>query len=1196
MENTLTFTDMLLYLAGDNVLEELLALEEQDSVRKSPLYNRLADALYITGNELLLVKYDFLSGEERQEEWLADEEYLGEEPPLYFSADSHRESPLTSLRRAREFYARFFPAPTFTIHLLLVCNYTLKNYDEMLLPWRKMGATVVHEVKDELVAFPKSPALGRHTETESSEEDDEFMRLLDEFINSEIDAGTETDEQPEEETPETSDESYSLMAGCFETDRIELYRCASGKEDERMKRRPLKSFDRKDLQAVEALISVNYALRDRPEGYFEILLYNDTGIVLAQNRQTGCYQLGEPGSTSQVSLQIQWDAKQTGEWKEGRYLVEIRYVNSTLSVLSFTVGHKNVEGILLGQKEKFAHVAGAFEKLERMTGLQQVKDQIKRYRARVCMAQQRESKGLKTPMPALHAAFMGSPGTGKTTVASLYGKMLKELGLLSKGHLVCEKRSTLMGQNYASEQEKTLAAIEKAKGGVLFIDEAYLLYKPEDPKDPGKNVIETLLTEMGGEKDHDWALLLAGYTEEMNAFLTANPGFDSRIPRQNRYQFADYTVDELMAIADSYCETNGYFLTAEARTALRSKVQYDYNRRDKSFGNGRYIIGLLADDILQSMSVRLSKVCNPSLVQLMTIVREDIPSVQLKDYAAPMKKLQAMVGLEHLKQNIERHLNMVRMLMLRNEQGIHTEVPPLHMVFVGNPGTGKTTVADLIGEIYASLGLLSVGNVVRVERKDLVGACEGETEQKTAEVLKRAKGNVLFIDEAYTLYGGNPNDYGKRVIEALLSVLERDHIDMLVILAGYPEEMQQMLQANAGLKSRIPYTFHFEDYTADELLEIAKGVAARLNYRFTAAALKALRVLVNEKLTHPTPGWGNARFITRLITNTIIPAMGERLQHLPSSELADKRVLLTIRKCDIPSTDEGRLPEASDAFDEEAVKAILERLDALVGLNQVKQHIHNFVKTARHLHRTGRSYADYCSLRWNFTGHTGTGKSTVASMMGELLKAMNILDKGHLVELKAEEFCNAPEYKSDEILRSAMLRSQQGLLFIDGDASPFARPDSRFNSEELRFKLSSMMAELPGAYALVIAEHESKQNPLTQSLRSTGLPGFNHTFYFEDYTEEELFRILEQCLHKKNLCLSERAGAHLADYLHGLCSRRELDYGNARTMKLIADAIAESCWQRGGVGAEGHEGEVLWEDVRGFIWKDFPRVQKVGFK
>lgn len=162
--------------------------------------------------------------------------------------------------------------------------------------------------------------------------------------------------------------------------------------------------------------------------------------------------------------------------------------------------------------------------------------------------------------------FLGSPGTGKSTVAKMMGVMLHRAGVQSKGHVVVRERATLLEQNYNSEAEKTMEAIEAAQGGILFIDEAYQLCQPNDPRDPGKFVIETLLTALADDSNHDWMLVLAGYSDQMKRMFDMNPGFKSRIPDSNIYVFDDFTESELMEIAEKYLERNNYTLSDE--TAL----------------------------------------------------------------------------------------------------------------------------------------------------------------------------------------------------------------------------------------------------------------------------------------------------------------------------------------------------------------------------------------------------------------------------------------------------------------------------------------------------------------------------------------------------------------------------------------------------------------------------------------------------
>lgn len=993
---------------------------------------------------------------------------------------------------------------------------------------------------------------------------------------------------------------------CFDVETFQLYRenidGDDSYEDIIVSTKPLTMFNEEDLKTVVIALLLKTKLKREWWPSLVICLYNEAGNLV----RTTPAEVQEVEAERKSFIQLVGSVGELIAWKTGRYHIEIKFMEERVISAYFDVASKDIEG-------KFSLTAitcipekthkktntlsmdngSAINKLDRMIGLQGVKRQIKLYKETVEFIRKRKRQGLYGEYPPLHALFLGNPGTGKTSVARLLGDVMKELGLLSKGHIIYEERNTLLGPHYSNEEEKTLRAIERAQGGILFIDEAYNLYKPDDPKDPGKCVLETLITSLSDESKNDWMLLMAGYTEPMLAMLNCNPGLDSRFPPQNRYYFDDYTVEELMEIADLYFHENNYRITSEARAALRMRVTRDYKMRDDRFGNARYIKNLLTRDVMYAMSTRVNKLPNPTVEQLVTIEKEDIPQYKLKDYRTPLKKLQDLIGLSRLKKSVEGHLNMVQLNLIRAEQGIPTEMPPLHMAFVGNPGTGKTMVADLMGEIYASMGLLSVGKVMKVERKDLVGQHIGETEKKTAELLLRARGHVLFIDEAYTLCDNSEskNDFGRRALEVLLTTLSREQIDMIVIFAGYPQQMNELFQMNPGLRSRIPYTFYFEDYSVDELLEIAREVVKKKHFYFSPAAFKVLRSLVEKQLQKKDAMWGNARFITRLIASHIIPAMSNRLKLLAPHKLQNKKTLQMICKSDIPLNIDGLYQET---FDEVAVRRALKKLDSLVGLQQVKKAIHNLVDVSRYMYQHGQAYSTGEPLRWTFTGNTGTGKSTVAGILAELLKAMNYLGSGQLVEIKAEELCGIPEYKVDELLKSAMKRACNGLLFIDGDAPIFGQADSRFNSEALRFKISSLLVDMPGTYALVIGELAPRTPTLTGSLLFEGVPSFDRTFHFADYTGEELLQILEMSLKKRKLRMDEEAYRHIATYINGLCSQRELGYANARTMKLISDSITESYVVRIGKTDESATKDiVILQDVACFVWKK--KNTKIGF-
>ncbi len=265
--------------------------------------------------------------------------------------------------------------------------------------------------------------------------------------------------------------------------------------------------------------------------------------------------------------------------------------------------------------------------LDHLTGLHSVKNKLGVYERVMRFNKMREDKGLPVATTPLHSMFLGSPGTGKTTVAKLIGEMLRQAGVLSRGHVVVRERASLLGQNYHSESEKTLEAIEKAQGGILFIDEAYQLYQPNDPRDPGKFVIETLLTALSDESNQDWMLILAGYPDEMKRMFDMNPGFKSRIPDTNIYIFDDFTEAELMEIAENYLERNNYTLSSGAQKALITRLKSDHARRDKNFGNARHVMNMIQTEILPSMAVRVVSEGLTDDISLTEIREVDIPAI-----------------------------------------------------------------------------------------------------------------------------------------------------------------------------------------------------------------------------------------------------------------------------------------------------------------------------------------------------------------------------------------------------------------------------------------------------------------------------------------------------------------------------------------------------------------------------------------
>jgi len=649
--------------------------------------------------------------------------------------------------------------------------------------------------------------------------------------------------------------------------------------------------------------------------------YDDSGLLIGTSNDLSYINSDNVASGSTYTLENAWGNKETSVWLKDHYRVEIVFMDTVVAKLEFSVGDdiivaaddyneedfledymdENVEEDIENQTESIAEeknleeeigeteldtidieenksLGELMKELDSLIGLSEIKEKIRDYIDYVSFLQLREEKGIDDEdQVKLHSVFTGNPGTGKTTVVKLLGQIYHAMGLLSKGHVLTVESSDLVTGFVRQTGKNTKEIIKKARGGILFIDEAYMLYKDDSSNDFGPEAIAALITEMSDGKG-DIAIMVAGYPKEMEKFINSNPGLKSRF--KNHYHFRDYTPDELVAIAKFSADKKEVILSDKAEIKLKQIATEAYRNRNKSFGNARFINSVV-DEAKMNLGIRLIRNNNIETLtkeMLITVLEQDIEDVSKRSISKALKldidqvllqealnELNALTGLNSIKKEVQELIKLVKYYKEIDRDIL--KAFSMHSVFIGNPGTGKTTIARILGKVYKALGLLERGHLVEADGSSLIAGFVGQTALKTKELIKQAKGGILFIDEAYSITEGNnsTNDFGKKAIAALLKEMEDHRGEFGVIAAGYTDNMKSFLKSNPGLKSRFDTTYNFEDFNEEELWNICVSMFKSKELKVDSKAEAHIKTYINQLYKNKTKYFGNARTIRKLV-------------------------------------------------------------------------------------------------------------------------------------------------------------------------------------------------------------------------------------------------------------------------------------------------------------------------------------------
>lgn len=733
----------------------------------------------------------------------------------------------------------------------------------------------------------------------------------------------------------------------------------------------------------------------------------------------------------------------------------------------------------------------------------------------------------------MNVLITGPSGSGKSRLLFAVGDYMRQEGMFKAEE--CETFSPLVIE--------TLDLAEKPLKAIV-LDDAHKLLPADKEEELTGTALEYIfensrLRLLSGD---DRLVIIVSGSQEFQDYVDKRPELKNQFALNIR--LPEYSPTEVAQICEAILRDNyNLSLAQEAREKLCRVFNYERRHSDK-FGNA-HLAASKANELMMMASRRSRGKVPTEVVADDVTGREYVP----KTLEEVMQEFDKYVGVDEIKNTMVGIVNSIKSF-----QKLHPDKTyelKDHYLFLGNPGTGKTTMARVFADALSAMGILPSGQLVEVAPKDLKGQYMGHTGPKVDAVFDRAMGGVLFIDEAYDMWGGENDTFGNEAVTALIKNVEDRRGKLVVILAGYPREMGVFATANPGISSRFNTTIHFRDYNGAELTEIARRMVKAQGYTLDEQADKVIDKFFEKMYISRKKDFANAREVRNAVDRAI-KAQNTRIQEEMKRPDFDVSGEFVLTMADF--TGENEHPPMS-------VDEVIATLDDLIGMEDIKQEIRKLANVAmvnRLRMERGLGTAALQPVNIILTGNPGTGKTTIAKRLGQVLHAAGVLSSDKVVEREAKTILSSYVNASGQNMDKAVDEAMGGVLFIDEAYNLLPQPGSTNNTgNEALDALMTRMENDKGKFVVVIAGYKDRMEDLIRRGNPGLMSRFNKHFHIDDYSAEALTEIFKINARKRKFTLTPEAEKALSRRMEEMVANKGLHFGNAREAVNLLNEVVE---------------------------------------